>query len=853
MADVCEVTGTSLDLAGDVLPNAAFTVYRGGKIGVAGAANEISWGENYAIVSNASGVLGTDDGSFTSGFALVQGWNYYITYTLANGQRSKPVRLAVPEGTTSSGIAALIVNDPVPSADSAALALAAAQAINAQIAVYDGWDALDAAWSDGLKSDGALVSDGRVLFVASSGATAISSLPGLLPFGGRSGCDIRHWTANNGDGLTSVSDELAEIISYCEGANFFDRGGRCHIPAGNWLLTGTTSPWFTIQGAMEIYGRGNFTFNETTDVIILVQPENVTTTSSPLHNVDFTGVSFINTTDPSDPNSGNAPVVTAAMRALTYDRAMGTLEGIEVRNACIDLLGNPEGMRINNCDTTSTNTGTAPSTVTNSAHIRIRPRVVDNSGVTPNYQWTSGTGADNNYYTYPNSVYITNHNMRAGAIAAIDQTEATIIVEAVDGLYMDNGHVAWGTTAPLLLRPRHAQAPFTNIKASGVLFDPLPGKSANGIKAHDYWSQSTTVASGWDFKNSIIAGCTGTGFVLDVPMTGFSWKGGEVKGVGTGAGYAFEITGGASGVRVGDVAFRNVGASSSEPCVYIDDADRVIVGELIGEGGTYGIVEVTSNATEVVVGTVNVSSISGGETIVIPAASSQVTVTDESRIAEGQTVASATSVKVPLGVPGVYITGTTGPITTIDTSTMYAGRKFNLRFASAPTINETGNILLGAAAMLLEQGRSYDFVWDGTLSKACLIGAPLGQGAWTPVLTDGAGNDSTLSTAVGYYVMTGNMVHVTGRIIVSTKAPLTGNVRISGLPIAVHASRGGAGVIGKASNLSITAGTSITLSPTNGQTYMELQAGNSTGGTSAVPASAITDTTDIQFSAAYSI
>lgn len=852
MADVCEITGTSLDIAGDIWPDATLVIERQGKISVDGATTEVSVGEPYSIVTNASGVLGTSDGGvFTAGFALVQGWNYYVTpYHQTTGVALPRFRVSVPEGTTSSGIGALIVNNPVPSADSAALALAAAQAINAQIAIYNGRANLVTNWSDGLKTDGALISDGRVLYTAESGLTMIPDLPGLKPFGGD---DLRHWTSADADGTTSVSSAVTAIIAYYADSAYFGSRGRCYVPNGFWLLTDTgTDPWFTIRDPLMFWGDGEyqslFVYTETADKIFLIQPDNVTTNTLPLTDVDFRGIGFLNTTDPTNPLNGNAPVVTDTHAALTYDRAMGTLDECLFRDSCIDLLAVPESMRIDNCDTGTNNTGTAPPVVVNTAHIRIRPRQVD-SAVGPNYQWTSGTGFDSNYYAYSNSVYINNHNMRAGAIAAIDQTECTILVEAVDGLYMSNGHVAWGTKAPFVVRPRHAQAPCTNIQVGTVLIDPLPGKSEHGVLIEDYWSQTTTVASDFAFGNCIIAGCTGDAFKVDLPMTGINWNGGAVKGVGTTAGKGFNISGGADNVRITDVVARNVGASAADPVVYFDDTARPYVDGLQCAGGTYGAVEVTSNAIDVVVGKVQASSITGGTTIVIPAFGGQVTVDDGSQIAETTTLASATTITPPLGAPGAYITGTT-TIQTIATGVAFPGRRVNLRFASTPTLNETGNLLLGASSLKVKQGQSYDFVYDPTLNKWCLVGAALEFGTWTPVLSDGTNGATSAAGTAGTYTKVGDTVFLRGIIILSAKGSISGSLRITGLPFAAIAN-GGGGVVHDFSSGSLgTAGTILTSIPSS-QSYIELKVADGTANYTALQDTDVTASTRLEFTAQY--
>ena len=708
---------------------------------------------------------------------------------------------------------------------------------------------LRSGYASSASSDGTLLSDGRVLYMALAGATVISDLPGLVPFGRP---DLRHWTDNDGDGLTSVSAAVTEIIAYLAGSLYFGDGGGCYIPPGLWLLTGTTSPWFTIRDSQTFYGAGNhqscFVFNETDDVIFLVQPENVTTTTTALMDVNFRDLGLLNTTNPSNPFGGNAPVIANTMTALTYDRAMGRLDSIMVRDAQIDLLGNPEGMRLTNCDTGSNNIGSSPGPLTYSAHIRIRPRQIA-SAIGASYQWTSGTGFDGNYYTYPNSVYITNHNLRAGALAAIDQTEATVIVEAVDGLYVTNGHIAWGSTAPLLVRPRHAQSPITNIQCVTVLFDPLPGKSVNGIKAHDYWSQTTTPASDWDFQGCIVAGCTRTGVDINLPMTGFNWDGGAVKGVATTNGFAMRFAGGVNNPRVTNTLFRNVGASSSDVCVYLDDCVRPRVDGLVSGGATYALVKGTSNVVDGVIGTVQATSLSGGETIEIPALGAQFTVSDQSQIAETQTIAAATTIKPPLGGPGAYITGT-GTIETIDTSVLHQGRRINLRPASAPTLNENGNLLLGADSLTLQQGQAIDLVYDTTLNKCCLVGSVIESGTWTPVVSDGTNEATSAAGTTGTYTKTSDGMALRGVILLSSLGSMSGNMQITGLPYAA-VGHGGGGTCHYVSGLSMTNAAAVHLRILNGTDYASFYVSDGTGNYTSLQHTDLTASARFEFSIIY--
>lgn len=73
--------------------------------------------------------------------------------------------------------------------------------------------------------DGQIFSDGAVRYVASGGATDISDLPGLVPFGYASNL---HWSENATPGTTDVTNSIQSALSY---------GGDVRIQGGTLLVT----------------------------------------------------------------------------------------------------------------------------------------------------------------------------------------------------------------------------------------------------------------------------------------------------------------------------------------------------------------------------------------------------------------------------------------------------------------------------------------------------------------------------------------------------------------------------------------------------------------------------------------
>jgi len=82
------------------------------------------------------------------------------------------------------------------------------------------------------------------------------------------------------------------------------------------------------------------------------------------------------------------------------------------------------------------------------------------------------------------------------------------------------------------------------------------------------------------------------------------------------------------------------------------------------------------------------------------------------------------------------------------------------------------------------------------------------EGTWTPDLGDGTNFDATQTVEVGYYTKVGNLVHVQGKLTISSLGSISGNIRIAGLPFAsANVVEGDANIyVGWGSGLAVTAG-----------------------------------------------
>lgn len=172
MADVCEVTGTGVDLMGDAFPDGTFQIQRTGDSSFPGT-DDVSIGQPIPLVTNASGVFGHfENGSFVAGFALVQNSTYYLTPFRSDTQAALPrIRLSVPDGTTAANIATLVITDPVPPLDQAAQAVLDARAAAADAEAAEA-NAAASATAAGNSATAAAASETNAGTSASAAATS---------------------------------------------------------------------------------------------------------------------------------------------------------------------------------------------------------------------------------------------------------------------------------------------------------------------------------------------------------------------------------------------------------------------------------------------------------------------------------------------------------------------------------------------------------------------------------------------------------------------------------------------------------------------------------------------------------
>lgn len=134
------------------------------------------------------------------------------------------------------------------------------------------------------------------------------------------------------------------------------------------------------------------------------------------------------------------------------------------------------------------------------------------------------------------------------------------------------------------------------------------------------------------------------------------------------------------------------------------------------------------------------------------------------------------------------------------------------------------------------------------------------EGTWTPTIQDNSSSDAegqTYSKQYGFYLKTGDLVYIKGRVGLSSLGSMTTSdpSKLAGFPFTSDSNSNsqGAMVVSFASSLSITAGNSVSCYCNTGSTFGYIQIFDSTTGTSNLVLSKITASGDLIFAGSYTI
>ena len=128
------------------------------------------------------------------------------------------------------------------------------------------------------------------------------------------------------------------------------------------------------------------------------------------------------------------------------------------------------------------------------------------------------------------------------------------------------------------------------------------------------------------------------------------------------------------------------------------------------------------------------------------------------------------------------------------------------------------------------------------------------EGTFTPVWQAGS-SDASYTHQVGTYTKIGNKVHVQGRLLTSSLGTMAGSLKITGLPFTQNGTSQnyGAGSIGWAGGLAITAGSSVTIQGEPGSNNCYPYISDLATGYSGFTAAELSANGDIIFSYEYTV
>ncbi|MFC1611608.1 right-handed parallel beta-helix repeat-containing protein [Myxococcota bacterium] len=219
------------------------------------------------------------------------------------------------------------------------------------------------------------------------------------------------------------------------------------------------------------------------------------------------------------------------------------IQGVHLRDHFrgIEILGDGQVVIDNSVIMQGTNT---TSVQPGSAAIRVGRREVhsgDPNGVYDN--------RDDKYYTEPNSIYVSNVNIRN--IFSHFGFEDALVVDAVDGLYLSNVHVSAGTRSGVLIRPAQNDLTLGNIMSDGLFVDPIVGFSQHGI----LYAENPVLPSPHVFNhvwtNTIIDNADEYGVLMQGGWRNIVFDGGNIRNAGKHGFYA--QTG--DGVTISNISF----------------------------------------------------------------------------------------------------------------------------------------------------------------------------------------------------------------------------------------------------------------------------------------------------------
>jgi hypothetical protein len=267
-----------------------------------------------------------------------------------------------------------------------------------------------------------------------------------------------------------------------------------------------------------------------------------------------------------------------------------------------------------------------------------------------------------------------------------------------------------------------------------------------------------------------------------------------------------------------------------------------------------------ARSTLVAAGTTDNNSFSGANTF-----SGVNTFQKTTYLKKGADIASANDLTLLADGNSSDITGTTTVNGMTDgilneTRHFHADAAFILKHNTAASSGFSSMyIVQGAADITTEAGDEWDAIYDGTVwrifnyNKAAISPLIYEEGTWSPVLSDGTNSDATQSIAVGHYEKIGRQITARFYLAITSLGAISGSLRVTGLPYSstLDTNAVGSAYPGSASNMALTAGTSLSGYVFSNRSYINLFAWDHINGTSALQSGEFTAAGSLIMTAVY--
>ncbi len=464
------------------------------------------------------------------------------------------------------------------------------------------------------------------------------------------------WYGATGDGTTNDTAAINAAIAALNAGTV----KRLYFPHGTYRVAGALTTITRAGATLLGDGKRQSVIYQTssTDTLRFASTSPATTA---LGDITITGIGF-------DQQGASAP--TAGV-ALTLTRVIRGYFDIDIRNVFAGLLMEGCG-ELHFVSTTITGAYSWSALATGSYLMRLA------------YHTASST---NN-----SEIYFNGFNLKgAGSFGAALYLSSGVIVEAVDGLFMANGHVGFSHNASLFINAQAvAGASIQNVEWTQVYFD---GNGAGNTSTSLILVAGSTTPVAEHFKfdgcqfknfdgnafdcslstlrdlrvvNCEFSACGGSGLILtdqsEFTLASNLFK--DLNGNASGTSAAIALTGSTKGVITGNQLLAATSAHSSGLSVNATCADLAI----------------TSNSFE-------------GHTadMTVASGAARITFGRNRKIGSEPTVVAASTITLPVGYDEVEVTGNTG-ITTINTP--IERHRVTLVFAGTPTVTDGSNLNL---------------------------------------------------------------------------------------------------------------------------------------------------------------